>query len=114
VAGYTLRKAVRENIGWRFIDVQTVRAHDDESARYLTRVLAAAAITGAHHLVVDDDVDAVGPMPPFAHAIIDHGHVHRLQRLGPQSGAWTERFAYSQADLIYLVGRAAVFISSTR
>lgn len=73
--------------GRRFI-VQTARAHDDETVCYLTRVLAAAAVPGAHHLVINDDVDAVGPMPPFADAIIDHGHVHGLQRLGPQPGAW--------------------------
>lgn len=53
---------------------------------YLTRVLAAAAITGAHHLVINDDVDAIGSMPSLAEAIIDHGHVHCLQRLGSQSG----------------------------
>lgn len=51
-------------------------------ALYLTRVLAAAAVTGAHHLVINDDVDAIGSMPSLAEAIIDHGHVHCLQRLG--------------------------------
>jgi len=63
------------------IIVQTVHAHGDEIT-YLTRIFAAAAVTGAHHLVVNDDVDAVGAMPPLAEAIIDHGHIHRLQCLG--------------------------------
>lgn len=67
----------------RFI-VQTVRTHDDETA-YLTRILTTATVTGAHHLVIDDDVDAIGPMPSFTEAIIDHGHVYSLQRLGSQS-----------------------------
>lgn len=69
---------------WRFI-VQTVHTHDDETA-YLTRILTAATVTGAHHLVINDDVDAIGPMPSLADAIIDHGHVYSLQRLGSQSG----------------------------
>lgn len=70
----------------RFI-VQTVRTHDDEIA-YLTRVLTATAITGAHHLVINDDVDTIGSMPSLADAIVDHGHIHCLQCLGSQSGAW--------------------------
>jgi len=60
--------------------------HQRTSAITLTRILTAATVTSAHHLVINDDVDAIGPMPSLAEAIIDHGHVYSLQRLGPQSG----------------------------
>lgn len=43
------------------------------------------------HLVVDDDADALGPVPPLAHPVVDHGHLHRLQRLGAKSGPGAER-----------------------
>lgn len=76
-------KKKHEETERRFI-VQTVRTHGDESA-HLTRILTAAAVTGAHHLVINDDVDAIGPMPPLTEAIIDHGNVYRLQRLRSQS-----------------------------
>lgn len=53
---------------------------------HLTRVLRPFPVTGAHHLVVDYDVYAVGLVPPLALSVVDDRHVDGLQRFWPQSG----------------------------
>lgn len=45
---------------------------------YLTGVFATISVSGTHHLVVDDDVDALGLVPVLALAIVDDGHVDHL------------------------------------
>lgn len=46
---------------------------------HLTRVLSAGSVSRAHHLVVDDNVNAVRTMPSLAYPIVDNGHVDGLQ-----------------------------------
>ena len=60
----------------------------DPSHPHLAGVLAAAPVAGAHHLVVDDDVDAVALVPLLTQPVVDDGHVHGLQGLGPQARTW--------------------------
>ena len=57
----------------------------------LAAVLASRVVTGADHLVVDDDVDPLLPVPLLTLPVVDHGDIHHLQRLGPQSAAWLQR-----------------------
>ena len=64
--------------------------HQRPAAVALAAVLAAAVVAGADHLVVDDDVDALVSVPLLALPVVDHGHVHHLQRLGPEPGAGLE------------------------
>lgn len=61
--------------------------HQRSSRVALARVLATVAIARAEHLLVDDHVDAVLPVPALADSVLDHGHIHGLQRLGTQPGA---------------------------
>ena len=61
--------------------------HQRTSAVSLTRVLATAVVTSAHHLVVDDHVNPLLPVPLLALPVVDHGHVHHLQGLGSQPAA---------------------------
>lgn len=56
----------------------------------LTTVAAPVLVARAQHLVVDDDPDAFGAMPSFAHPAINYGHLHGLQGLGSEPGAGTE------------------------
>jgi hypothetical protein len=44
----------------------------------LARVLASVVVAGAHHLVVDDDPDALVAMPALALAVVDGGNVNNL------------------------------------
>jgi hypothetical protein len=52
---------------------------------YLTRILSTASVSSAHHLIIDDDVDAIGFVPPLAESVVDDWHVDGLQGLWPQS-----------------------------
>lgn len=52
---------------------------------HLARILRSFSVTGAHHLVVDYNVYAVGLVPPLALSVVDDRHVDGLQRLWPQS-----------------------------
>ena len=45
----------------------------------LTAVFAPAVVAGAHHLVVDDHVDALVAMPTFTLTIVNHGNVNHLK-----------------------------------
>lgn len=53
----------------------------------LAGVFAAIAITRAEHLLVDDHIDAILPMPALAYSILNHRHIDSLQRLGTQTRA---------------------------
>lgn len=58
---------------------------------HLARILRTFPVTGAHHLVVDDHVYAVGLVPPLALSVVDDRHVDGLQRLRPQPRTCTYR-----------------------
>lgn len=65
--------------------------HEGAAGIALAGVLASLIVARAHHLVVDDNVNPVGSMPPLANAIVYYRNVHRLQSLWPQSrtcGKW--------------------------
>ena len=64
--------------------------HERAPAVPLAAVLAAPIVAGAHHLVVDDHVDPLLPVPLLALPVVDHGHVHHLECLGPESAAGLE------------------------
>lgn len=49
------------------------------AVEYLAGVPPSVLVPGAHHLVVDADVDALLPVPRLAHRVVDHRHVHELQ-----------------------------------
>ena len=53
--------------------------HEGPARVSLAGVLAAVVVPGADHLVVDDHVDALPPVPPLALPVLDHGHVHHLK-----------------------------------
>ena len=61
--------------------------HQRSPAVALAAVLAAPVVAGTNHLVVDDDVDPLLPVPLLALPVVDHGDVHYLQRLGPEPAA---------------------------
>ena len=61
--------------------------HQGPPAVALAAVLASPVVTGTDHLVVDDDVDPLLPVPLLALPVVDHGDVHHLQRLGPEPAA---------------------------
>jgi len=54
---------------------------------HLARILRSFPVTGAHHLVVDYNVYAVGLVPPLALSVVNDWYVDGLERLRPQS--WT-------------------------
>ena len=54
--------------------------HQRSSTVPLAGVLAAVVIPSAHHLVVDDDIDALVPMPLLALSVVYHRDVHHLQQ----------------------------------
>ena len=57
------------------------------SHSYLARILATVDVAGAHHLLVDDDVDALLTVPLLTHVAVDDGNVDHLQLLGSDTGA---------------------------
>lgn len=61
--------------------------HQRSAGIALAGVLAAIAIAGAQHLLVDDDIDAILSVPALANAILNHGHINSLQSLGAQARA---------------------------
>ena len=52
--------------------------HEWAAGITLARVLASVVVAGAHHLVVDDDPDALVAMPALALAVLDRGNVNNL------------------------------------
>jgi len=52
---------------------------------HLARILGSFPVTGAHHLVVDYNVYAVGLVPPLALSVVNDWYVDGLERLRPQS-----------------------------
>lgn len=64
--------------------------HQRAAGIALAGILAAIAIAGAQHLLVDDDIDAILSMPALADAILNHGHIDSLQSFGAQAGAWIQ------------------------
>jgi len=64
--------------------------HQGSSGVALAGVLAPVAVSRTEHLLVDDHVDPVLPMPALADPVFDHGHIHRLERLGTQPRARIE------------------------
>lgn len=65
--------------------------HQRTTGVALAGILAAIAIAGTKHLLVDDHIDAILSMPTLADAILNHGHVDSLQRLGAQPRARIQR-----------------------
>jgi hypothetical protein len=61
-----------------------------DSVIYLTGIFAAIPISGAHHFVVDDDVDAFGGVPVLALSVVDDGHIYHLQGLGSNARTWCQ------------------------
>lgn len=61
--------------------------HQRSAGITLTGVLAPVSVSSAEHLLVDDHIDAVLSVPAFADPVLDHWHIHRLERLGPETGA---------------------------
>ena len=53
--------------------------HERAPAVPLAAVLAPPIVAGAHHLVVDDHVDALVAMPTFTLTIVNHGNVNHLK-----------------------------------
>ena len=52
--------------------------HEGAAGVPLAGVPAAVVVAGAHHLVVDDDTDALVAMPPLALSVIDGGDIYYL------------------------------------
>lgn len=61
--------------------------HQRSTRVALAGVLATIAIARAEHLLVDDHIDAVLPVPALAYSILNHRHIDGLQRLGTQTRA---------------------------
>ena len=52
--------------------------HERSPTVPLAGVLAPVVVASAHHLVVDDDVDALVSVPLLALPVVYHGDVHHL------------------------------------
>lgn len=57
---------------------------------HLAGILTPSPISCTHHLIIDDDIDAVGLVPAFTQSIVYHWHIHSLQSLRAKSGAWRQ------------------------
>ena len=59
-------------------------AHESVNAEriYLAGISSTEPVSGAHHFIVNDDVDAFACVPIFALAVVDDGNVDDLQCLG--------------------------------
>lgn len=55
---------------------------------HLAGVALALLVAGAHHLVVDPDVDALASVPTLANLILYHRNCNMLQNFGPQLGSF--------------------------
>jgi hypothetical protein len=53
---------------------------------YLAGILTASPVSCTHHLIIDDNIDAVGLVPAFTEAVVYHWHIHSLQSLRTKSG----------------------------
>lgn len=67
------------------IPAAVLLVHQRTTGVTLARILAPIAVARTEHLLVDDHVDAVLPVPALADAILDHRHIDGLQRLGTQT-----------------------------
>jgi len=63
---------------------------------HLARILRSFPVTGAHHLVVDYNVYAVGLVPPLALSVVDDWYVDGLERLRPQSRTCVAKITQKQ------------------
>lgn len=48
--------------------------------------LSTVEVTCAHHLVIDDDIYALLPVPLFALSVVDHWHIDDLESLWTETG----------------------------
>ena len=53
--------------------------HEGAARVALARVLAPVVVAGAHHLVVNDHINALVSVPTLALAVVNHRNIHSLK-----------------------------------